>query len=175
MFLISEAPLYALEDGGGPCEGTLYLVRTSVPAISGDSHLYDLQTSCVTKASLRRREVHCTCGLISPPSGRDCVKSHRSSYMGLHSQNTHQHSRHAAGCSSTVASVYRGTSPIRNRAPLGPYRTPMPRVLWSSNGVGVFLRARYPGRGCPLRGEGVMSDPPQVVDPYGCPTGVPRS
>ena len=30
---------------------------------------------------------HCTCGLISPYSGRDCVKSLRSSYMGLYPQS----------------------------------------------------------------------------------------
>jgi len=39
------------------------------------------------KASLRRTEVHCTCGLISPYSGRDYVKSLRSSYLGLYPQN----------------------------------------------------------------------------------------
>ena len=33
---------------------------------------------------MRRTEVHCTCGLISPYSRRDCVKSLRSSYTGLH-------------------------------------------------------------------------------------------
>ena len=33
-----------------------------------------------------RTEVHCTCRPISPYSGRDCVKSHRSSYTGLYPQ-----------------------------------------------------------------------------------------
>ena len=28
--------------------------------------------------------------------------------------------------------MYRGTSLIRNRLPLGPYSRPMPRVLWRS-------------------------------------------
>ena len=35
--------------------------------------------------------------------------------------------------------LYRGTSPIRNRLPLGPYCRHMPRVLPWSQGVGVFL------------------------------------
>jgi hypothetical protein len=36
--------------------------------------------------SLGRTGVPCTCGLVSPYSGRDCVKSLRSSYMGLYPQ-----------------------------------------------------------------------------------------
>jgi len=43
---------------------------------------------------------------------------------------------------------YRGTSLIRKRTPLGPYRRPMPRVLGGCQGggdqVGVLLWARYP-------------------------------
>ena len=35
--------------------------------------------------------------------------------------------------------AYRGTSLIRNRAPLGPYTRTMPRVLWWSWGGGLFL------------------------------------
>ena len=45
------------------------------------------QTSCASKASLRRTEVQITCGRISPFSGRDYVKSLRSSYMGLYPQS----------------------------------------------------------------------------------------
>ena len=39
---------------------------------------------------------------------------------------------------------YRGTSLIRKRTPLGPYRRPMPRFLMGISGVGVFLWVRYP-------------------------------
>ena len=42
--------------------------------------------------------------------------------------------------------MYRGTSLIRKRLPLAPYRRPMPRNLGGSRGVGVFLWAGY--RGC---------------------------
>ena len=36
-------------------------------------------------------------------------------------------------------SDYRGTSLIRNSAPLGPYSRTIPRVLWWSQGGGLFL------------------------------------
>ena len=36
------------------------------------------------------------------------------------------------GCCRRVRRVYRGTSPIRNSAPLGPYSRNMPRALWWS-------------------------------------------
>ena len=39
---------------------------------------------CASKASLRTTGVFCTCGRIYPCSGRDCVKSLRPSYTGLH-------------------------------------------------------------------------------------------
>ena len=39
----------------------------------------------------------------------------------------------------TPDSMYRGTSLIRNSAPLGPYRRPMPRALGWSKGGGRFL------------------------------------
>ena len=42
--------------------------------------------ACESKASLRRTEVYCTCGRISLYSGRDCVKSLRSSYMRSYPQ-----------------------------------------------------------------------------------------
>ena len=35
--------------------------------------------------------------------------------------------------------AYRGTSLIRKRTPLGPYRRPMPRILGRSRGGGHFL------------------------------------
>ena len=41
----------------------------------------------------------------------------------------------------TLFSPYRGTSLMRQRTSLGPYRRPMPRVM---GGGGVFLRAMYP-------------------------------
>ena len=42
--------------------------------------------------------------------------------------------------------VYRGISLIRNHHPVGPYRRPMPGLLWWCNGDGGFLQARYPCR-----------------------------
>ena len=39
---------------------------------------------------------------------------------------------------------YGGTSLIRKRTPLGPYRRPMPRVLGGPRGVDAFLWGRYP-------------------------------
>ena len=39
---------------------------------------------------------------------------------------------------------YRGTSLIRNRRPLGPYRRTMPRALWGSQGGGRFLLSEVP-------------------------------
>ena len=39
---------------------------------------------------------------------------------------------------------YRGTSLIRIRTPLGPYRRPMPRVLGGSQGGGRFLMGEVP-------------------------------
>ena len=51
---------------------------------SGDTTPCRMTGMCVSsKASLRRTVVHGTCDLIFPCSGRDCVKSPRSSYMGL--------------------------------------------------------------------------------------------
>ena len=50
--------------------------------------------------------------------------------------------------SPTKASVatygYRGTSLIRNCAPLGPYSRNMPRALWWSWGGGLFLISEVP-------------------------------
>ena len=41
-------------------------------------------------------------------------------------------------------SQYRGTAPIRNQPPLGPYRRPMPRVLEGSQGGGRLLMSKVP-------------------------------
>ena len=39
--------------------------------------------------------------------------------------------------------MYRGTSLVRKRTPVGPYRRPTPRVQGGLRGVGIFLWARY--------------------------------
>ena len=39
----------------------------------------------------------------------------------------------------TLLAVYRGTSLVRKRTPLGPYRRPIPKVLGGSEGDGRFL------------------------------------
>ena len=39
---------------------------------------------------------------------------------------------------------YRGTSLIRNRPPVGPYSSPMPRTLRGSQGGGCFLMSEVP-------------------------------
>jgi len=44
----------------------------------------------------------------------------------------------------SCAVSYWGTSPIRKRAPLGPYRRPMPRVQGGSEGGGHFLMGEVP-------------------------------
>ena len=48
----------------------------------------------------------------------------------------------ADGCK--LNSVYRGTSLIRNSAPLGPYSRSMPRAPWWSYGGGLFLMSVVP-------------------------------
>ena len=53
----------------------------------------------------------------------------------------------------TAPISYRGTSLVRNRTPLGPYRRPMPRVLGGPGGVGAFLWARYPCMGNRMHDE----------------------
>ena len=112
-FLMSEVPLYAglqcyacsvwagrkewcacrrkwtrrlepRESGFPARESQGYLIpgrRASRRALIGRSR--HRETLCVSKASLGRTGIRSTCGLISP-SGRDCVKSLRSSYTGLH-------------------------------------------------------------------------------------------
>ena len=40
--------------------------------------------------------------------------------------------------------LYMGTSPMRNSAPLGPYSRTMPRALWRSSEVGLFLMSEFP-------------------------------
>ena len=50
-------------------------------------------------------------------------------------------------CSSPFVSeflLYRGTSLIRQRNPLGPYRTPVPRDLGGSYEGGRFLMGEVP-------------------------------
>ena len=43
-----------------------------------------------------------------------------------------------------VTSRYRGTSIIRNNAPLGPYSRNMPRALRRPQGGGLFLMSEVP-------------------------------
>ena len=45
---------------------------------------------------------------------------------------------------SNEVPVHRGTSLTRKRSPLGPYRRPMPRVLWGSYGGWAFSYGRGP-------------------------------
>ena len=47
-------------------------------------------------------------------------------------------------CFRMFSGSYRSTSLTRNRNPLGPYRRPMPRVLWGSGGGGRFLMGEVP-------------------------------
>ena len=44
----------------------------------------------------------------------------------------------------TGTDAYRGTSPIKNAPPLGPYSRPIPRVLGGSWGGGRFLMSEVP-------------------------------
>ena len=54
----------------------------------------------------------------------------------------------ACGCASQVGlghlRLYRGTSLVRKRSPLGPYCRPMPRDLWWSCGGVLFLMREVP-------------------------------
>jgi len=52
--------------------------------------------------------------------------------------------RHPWGILRSWELVYRGTSRIRKRTPLGPYRRPMPRVVGGSLGGGRFLMGEVP-------------------------------
>jgi hypothetical protein len=47
-----------------------------------------------------------------------------------------------ARCPPPARTGRRGTSLIRKRTPLGPFRRPMPRVLWGSSGGGAFSYER---------------------------------
>ena len=40
--------------------------------------------------------------------------------------------------------LYRSTSLTRNSAPVGPYSTNMPKVLWWSKGGGLFIMSEVP-------------------------------
>ena len=52
--------------------------------------------------------------------------------------------RNGAICNGADWDGYRGTSLIRKRTPLGPYRRPMPKVLGGSQGGGRFLMGEVP-------------------------------
>ena len=47
-----------------------------------------------------------------------------------------------AGC--PFSGEYRGTSLMRNSAPLGPYSRTMPRALWWYQGGGLVLMSEVP-------------------------------
>ena len=51
---------------------------------------------------------------------------------------------------------YRGTSLIRNSAPLGPYSRTMPRALWWSMGGVLFLVSEVPLKGSNVDGDHVV-------------------
>jgi len=64
----------------GECGFTQAQLGVEVAAcMSGDTTPIDI----ASKASLRRTGVRSTCGSTSPYSGRDCVKSLRSTYTGV--------------------------------------------------------------------------------------------
>ena len=48
--------------------------------------------------------------------------------------------------------VYRGTSPVRNRLPLGTYSRTMPRVIWLPQGGGHFIMSGEPLQASHLSG-----------------------
>ena len=48
------------------------------------------------------------------------------------------------GLTATSEPLYRGTSLIRNTAPVGPYSSICPGPHGGPGGEGCFLRARYP-------------------------------
>jgi len=61
--------------------------------------------------------------------------------------------------------TYRGTSPIRNSAPIGPYSRTMPRTMWKPWGVWLLLMSEVPlYRGISLTRN---SHPPRIaIGPY---------
>jgi len=66
-----------------------------------------------------------------------------------------------------VEQSFRGTSPIRNSAPLGPYSRTMPRALWKPEGGGLFLMSEVPlellSKGVPPRSTGKQRDVSGVI------------
>jgi len=72
------------------------------------------------------------------------------------------------GLEFRVQGAYRGTSPIRNSADLGPYSRAIPRALWWSQGGGLFLMSEVPlyalrpgdePSGSPTQGSGFRGFP----------------
>ena len=95
------------------------------------------QTSCASKASLRRSGVYFTCGLTSPCSRRDFVKTPRSSCMhGVVSPESQRHTGDSGPqictCAPRGLNDYRGTSLIGKCLTLGTYSRTMPRALRGS-------------------------------------------
>ena len=115
-----------------------------------------------SKASLRRTGVRSTCGPISPYSGRDCVKSHRSSYTGLYPQRNRR---------PPLPFLFLG-----NRRPLLPRSSPGQRSglgqrLDLGQGVRIFVSCRII---CgkfficftPLTGTALVQPPILQFDPF---------
>jgi len=71
-------------------------------------------------------EVHCTCGLIPPYSGRDCVKSLRSSYMGLYPQSQQK----TRSTTSNTDTMPFHTPPILQLQPRKPETYPNIERIW---------------------------------------------
>jgi len=56
----------------------------------------------------------------------------------------HMNSPQSPLSGNTHPAGYRGTSLIRNIAPLGPFSRNMPRAIWWSQGGGLFLMREVP-------------------------------
>jgi hypothetical protein len=74
-------------------------------------------------------------------------KLHRGSSTGGREARKVQAFIGCMGSCSGLLGHFRGTSLIRKRLPLRPYRRPIARALWCPRRGGVFLCARYPCRG----------------------------
>ena len=61
----------------------------------------------------------------------------------LYMKDRTEHGHHVHAFPSAKV-LYRGTSLIRNRRPLGPYSRTMPRALRGSKGGGRFLMSEVP-------------------------------
>ena len=106
-----------------------YFAQQKLPALLGTSkdprHVPTVGSSGVVVSYKR-----------STPVGRRVHKTSRARNArrmgGAHERTGVPHSQeNAQGC-LTFTKTHRGTSLTRKRTPLGPYRRPVPRVLWGS-------------------------------------------